>query len=246
MFPMRDHRRRRQRRCASTGPGGAHAHLGMAVPGFPNMFVMYGPNTNTSGGSIIVYLEAQAAYMRQALQQLRARGARGDRGARGGRGGQRPRAAGALRGHGLDASATPGTATSSGRIVANWPGYMREYLQRTRALDAAEYRFAAAARPRAPRPERRRSAAMYDYVIVGRRLGRLRARQPPLGGPVGAGAAARGRRQGPLAEDQDPGGLPANSSTPSSTGTSRPSPSRTSTAARCTSRAARRSAARAR
>ncbi len=34
---------------------------------FPNMFVMYGPNTNTSGGSIIVYLEAQAAYMRQAL-----------------------------------------------------------------------------------------------------------------------------------------------------------------------------------
>ena len=55
--------------------GGAHAHLGMCVPGFPNMFVMYGPNTNTSGGSIIVYLEAQAAYIRQALQQLRTRGA---------------------------------------------------------------------------------------------------------------------------------------------------------------------------
>ena len=32
---------------------------------------MYGPNTNTSGGSIIVYLEAQAAYIRQALQMAR-------------------------------------------------------------------------------------------------------------------------------------------------------------------------------
>ena len=28
-----------------------------------------------------------------------------------------------------------------GRIVANWPGYMREYLQRTEHLDAADYRF---------------------------------------------------------------------------------------------------------
>ena len=55
--------------------GGAHAHLGMSVPDFPNMFVMYGPNTNTSGGSIIVYLEAQAAYIRQALSSCATRGA---------------------------------------------------------------------------------------------------------------------------------------------------------------------------
>src|SRR3712207_7147165 len=34
---------------------------------------MYGPNTNTSGGSIITYLEAQAGYIRQALEQVRAR-----------------------------------------------------------------------------------------------------------------------------------------------------------------------------
>jgi RNA polymerase-binding transcription factor DksA len=58
-----------------TWAGGAHAHLGMTVAGFPNMFVMYGPNTNTSGGSIIFYLETQAAYLRQALEQLRERDA---------------------------------------------------------------------------------------------------------------------------------------------------------------------------
>ena len=54
---------------------GAHAHLGMTVPGFPSMFILYGPNTNTSGGSIITYLEAQAGYVRQALEHVRRRGA---------------------------------------------------------------------------------------------------------------------------------------------------------------------------
>ena len=128
---------------------GAHAHLGMTVPGFPNMFVMYGPNTNTSGGSIIVYLEAQAAYLRQALQQLRARGAR----------------AVEVRAEVEQASdralqarfaGTAWTRCDSwyrderGRIVANWPGYMREYLRadahaRPERVTASRRRRAAAA-----------------------------------------------------------------------------------------------------
>ena len=126
--------------------GGAHAHLGMCVPGFPNMFLMYGPNTNTSGGSIIVYLEAQAAYVRQALAQLRERRA----------GAIEVRAeAEAASDRELQAR-FPGTAWTRcdswyrderGRIVANWPGYMREYLKRTASVDTAEYRFT-------PLPER--------------------------------------------------------------------------------------------
>jgi len=54
---------------------GAHAHLGITVPGFPSLFLMYRPNTNTSGGSIIVYEEAQAADIGQALEHVRDRGA---------------------------------------------------------------------------------------------------------------------------------------------------------------------------
>ena len=80
---------------------GPHAHLGIAVPGFPSLFVMYGPNTNTSGGSIIVYEEAQARYIRQALERVRDRRRRRDRGAPRGRGRQRPRAPVALRRDGL-------------------------------------------------------------------------------------------------------------------------------------------------
>ena len=74
--PDGDHRRAAAARCEeSWAERRARAPRDDACPAFPNMFVMYGPNTNTSGGSIIFYLETQAAYMRQALQQL-ARAAR--------------------------------------------------------------------------------------------------------------------------------------------------------------------------
>jgi cation diffusion facilitator CzcD-associated flavoprotein CzcO len=120
--------------------GGAHAHLGMTVPGFPSLFVMYGPNTNTSGGSIIFYLEAQAAYIRQALEECRRRG--------GAAVDVRPEVEAASD---LETqSRFAGTAWTGcdswyrdehGRIVTNWPGYMREYAERTRTFDPAEYEF---------------------------------------------------------------------------------------------------------
>ncbi len=41
---------------------GAQAYRGVAVPGFPNFFMMYGPNTNTHN-SIVGMLEGQAGYI---------------------------------------------------------------------------------------------------------------------------------------------------------------------------------------
>ncbi|OBH63394.1 cyclohexanone monooxygenase [Mycobacterium colombiense] len=55
---------------------GAHAYLGMAVPGFPNFFMLYGPNTNVGSNSVIFILEAQARYIVRALKCLRRRGRR--------------------------------------------------------------------------------------------------------------------------------------------------------------------------
>ncbi len=53
-----------------TWSAGAEAYYGMAVPRFPNMFVMYGPNTGHGTGSAIDMLEAQAGYVAQALGML--------------------------------------------------------------------------------------------------------------------------------------------------------------------------------
>jgi cation diffusion facilitator CzcD-associated flavoprotein CzcO len=119
---------------------GPHAHYGMTVPGFPSMFVMYGPNTNTSGGSIVVYLEAQARYIRQALQYVRDRGAAALD--------VRPEVEAASdRAVQERFKGTAWTQCDSwyrdaeGRILANWPGYMREYVQGTAVLDPTEYAF---------------------------------------------------------------------------------------------------------
>jgi len=50
---------------------GAHAYLGMTVPGFPNFFMLYGPNTNVGSNSVIFMLEAQAHYIVRALRYMR-------------------------------------------------------------------------------------------------------------------------------------------------------------------------------
>jgi cation diffusion facilitator CzcD-associated flavoprotein CzcO len=127
-------------RLADLWRDGAHAHLGMTVPGFPSLFFLYGPNTNTSGGSIIVYLEAQAAYIRQVLERLRDGGFR--------RVEVRPDVEAEsdreLQGR-FDGTAWLDCDSwyrdEGGRIVTNWPGYMSDYVDRTRRPDPAEYVF---------------------------------------------------------------------------------------------------------
>ncbi|GAA0942171.1 NAD(P)/FAD-dependent oxidoreductase [Actinocorallia libanotica] len=47
---------------------GAEAHLGMTVHGFPNMYVLYGPNTNLGHNSIVYMLESQFRYILGCLQ----------------------------------------------------------------------------------------------------------------------------------------------------------------------------------
>jgi cation diffusion facilitator CzcD-associated flavoprotein CzcO len=49
---------------------GAEAYLGITVSGFPNFFMLYGPNTNLGGNSIIYMLEGQIGYVASALRAL--------------------------------------------------------------------------------------------------------------------------------------------------------------------------------
>ena len=49
---------------------GARAYLGITVSGFPNFFMLYGPNTNLGGNSIIYMLEGQIGYVAGALRAL--------------------------------------------------------------------------------------------------------------------------------------------------------------------------------
>jgi 4-hydroxyacetophenone monooxygenase len=51
--------------------GDPRAHLGITVPGFPNLFLLYGPNTHLAhGGSIIFHSECQVRYVMGCLSLL--------------------------------------------------------------------------------------------------------------------------------------------------------------------------------
>ncbi|MFC8275937.1 flavin-containing monooxygenase [Streptomyces sp. NPDC057271] len=49
---------------------GASAYLGMTVPGFPNLFVLYGPNTSSGNNSVIYMLESQVRYLLRCLEVI--------------------------------------------------------------------------------------------------------------------------------------------------------------------------------
>jgi 4-hydroxyacetophenone monooxygenase len=53
----------------------ARAYLGTVVPGYPNLFCLYGPNTQFGhGGSLITVLERQMHYVMSLLKQMFAKG----------------------------------------------------------------------------------------------------------------------------------------------------------------------------
>ncbi|MGE5280826.1 MAG: flavin-containing monooxygenase [Chloroflexota bacterium] len=51
------------------------AYLGLTVPGFPNMFLLYGPNTNGGTGSVVNTLECGIGHLLAALGEMEASGA---------------------------------------------------------------------------------------------------------------------------------------------------------------------------
>ena len=51
---------------------GASAYMGLMTAGFPNLFVLYGPNTNTGHTSIIYKLENQVSYVLQLMDKTAA------------------------------------------------------------------------------------------------------------------------------------------------------------------------------
>ncbi len=120
---------------------GPRAYLGSTVPGFPNLFMLVGPNAGLGHNSIVVVIEAQLRYVLDALGQLDRRRARAAD--------LSPEAMLAI-----DrelAARMPRTVwatgcrswyhTRDGRITTLWPGSTIELRLRTRRFDAQRYRF---------------------------------------------------------------------------------------------------------
>jgi cation diffusion facilitator CzcD-associated flavoprotein CzcO len=119
---------------------GAEAYLGVATAGFPNFFMLYGPNTNLGHNSILFMLECQVHYVMQCIRALASRDLEYLD--------VRPEA---MRTYNawlqdiLERSVWARTGKSwykraDGRITNNWSGTTIEYWWRTRRVDFDAYR----------------------------------------------------------------------------------------------------------
>ena len=127
---------------------GAEAYLGLSVSGYPNFFMLYGPNTNLGGNSILYMLEGQIAYVLSAVQALEANRLDWID--------VRPEVQRAFNAWVDKASRTTvwetgcqsWYTTASGRNTNNWPDHTFLYRHRVRHFDLGQYRVM----PRRPPP----------------------------------------------------------------------------------------------
>jgi 4-hydroxyacetophenone monooxygenase len=122
--------------------GDAHAYLGMTMPQFPNLFLMYGPNTNiVVNGSIIFFSECQANYILGCLDLLLRRGHRALEVL------PEPHDAYNARVDAENARMAWGVGevsswykSKSGRVSQNWPFPLVDYWHATQAPNPDDYR----------------------------------------------------------------------------------------------------------
>ena len=120
---------------------GAEAYLGVTVAGFPNFFMMFGPNTNIPG-SVVYMLESQARYITRCIQGLVRCGAR----YMDVRAGVQHRFNVELQRRLRSTVWDTGGCRSwfkaaSGKITTQWPGFQFAYRHRTRTLSRRDYDF---------------------------------------------------------------------------------------------------------
>ncbi|TXH86716.1 MAG: NAD(P)/FAD-dependent oxidoreductase [Rhodoferax sp.] len=121
---------------------GAAAYLGLSVPGFPNFFMLYGPNTNLGHNSILVMLEAQIDHVLRCVYKLRKNGARAmelrEPVLQRFHASMRQRFAHTV----FAAGCQSWYLDKDGHSPTNWPGFTVSYCLRARYGSLGVYRFA--------------------------------------------------------------------------------------------------------
>jgi cation diffusion facilitator CzcD-associated flavoprotein CzcO len=121
---------------------GAVAYKGMTVSGFPNWFILMGPNTGPGHTSVLVFTEAQIAHAVQAIRKLRDEGLKyldvrqevQDRYNRGIQGRMKYMVWGS--------GCHSWYLSDDGSNHSLYPGFAAEYSLRARRLVASDYEFA--------------------------------------------------------------------------------------------------------
>jgi cation diffusion facilitator CzcD-associated flavoprotein CzcO len=136
---------------AETWDGSPQAYLGTTVAGFPNLFLVWGPNLNLGHSSVVYMIESQHLYLVGAMNAMRSRGVDAIE--------VRPEAQRAwneevqrkLAGSVWNTGCSSWYIDRNGRNSIMWPGFTFGYRNRARRFDPAAYR-ATGSRARALSP----------------------------------------------------------------------------------------------
>ncbi len=120
---------------------GAEAYLGLTVAGFPNLFLLYGPNTNLGHSSILFMIECQTRYVLSCLRLLAHRGARALEVSEGAMRRYNEELQAELRRTVWGAGCNNWYRDASGKITNNWASFTTAYWWQTRRPDVAAYVF---------------------------------------------------------------------------------------------------------
>ena len=126
------------------------AYLGMSVPGFPNMFLLYGPNTNGGTGSVIYTTEAAANHVISALEELDRSDERRIEIRRAVAEGFDRELRAALEGTVWHTGCTNWYVDADGNDPSQWPWLWSAYRRRTERITPGAYELGAPARDAEP------------------------------------------------------------------------------------------------
>jgi cation diffusion facilitator CzcD-associated flavoprotein CzcO len=133
------------------------AYLGISVPRFPNMFLLYGPNTNGGTGSVVYTIECGVRHVLAGLRELERAGAQQIEVRRHAAAAFDRQLRAALRGTVWHTGCTNWYVDDNGNNPNQWPWRWSTYRRRTARLEPGAYMLAGLEnppvipQPRAPR-----------------------------------------------------------------------------------------------
>ncbi len=118
---------------------GPSAYLGTAIAGFPNLFLLIGPNTGLGHNSMVYMIESQVTYLLDCLRQMRKRAVQSVE--------IRPEVQKAyeqemerrMQGTVWTSGCNSWYLAANGRNTTLWPGFTFDFRHRTRRFDPQNY-----------------------------------------------------------------------------------------------------------
>jgi cation diffusion facilitator CzcD-associated flavoprotein CzcO len=129
---------------------GMQAYNGTSIAGFPNLFMLLGPNTGLGHNSVVFMIEAQIAYVGEALRALQERGARTVEVRRAAQEAYDARLQKRLQGTVWNSGGCASWYLDAhGRNSTIWPGFTWPYKRRLLRFDASAYEIGGVREPAA-------------------------------------------------------------------------------------------------